>query len=545
MITLESMDALLDVDALLKGHVKLMTLSLSNLKIFLERDKGGVGNWRLHDFSHSIAQNPFTHPSDIRKKFPIMLDAAVSNSAFRMKTSNGNIIKIDAYDLKLGALNENAPLLMVLDGAYNGKAAKMTVAGGSYTAMHNAFMAYPVKLRIERKSDTLDFQGTMTDPVNADGAEGVLTLNAPDMGEILSMLGINIQAAFPLAFQAPIVREGDRWSFRSLNGKLDGTDFTGTLILNEGSRTIPDDIVGNLDFEKLDARRIIDGVSRLKRPTQKSDIKHVPLEAAKTPGITVDVDMRAKEIYYDNWRVTDTQLHVKNTPGKISVEALKFSAATGKFFMNMHLDANSDLPHLKSRMDVRGIDIGRLLRLAKSPDARKVISGPINMLAVLDMKGKNVEQSIKNSRGGVVAYMNDGRISKKFLELATIDLNLLFGGSEGQEKMSCFLGVYTMRNGIGKIAPLQLHAESASLTGGGTINLLNEKIDVFMQPVEGTTGFWALDVPLHFTGPFSSIEIEPVVFGKSNLPKSQAARQIPEDLMPELKSLAMQSNCIN
>lgn len=141
--------------------------------------------------------------------------------------------------------------------------------------------------------------------------------------------------------------------------------------------------------------------------------------------------------------------------------------------------------------------------------------------------------------------MNDGRIAKKFLELATIDINLLFGGSKEQEKMPCLLGVYTMRNGVGRVAPLQFHAESASLTGGGTINLLNKQIDVFMEPVFGTTGFWALDIPLHFIGPFSSIAIEPIIFGKSNLPKIRADKQIPSDLLPELKSLARRSHCIN
>lgn len=544
MVTLKSLDAVLDVDALLKGDVKLRQLRIDNLQIFLERDKNGVGNWRLHDFSPSVARDPFTHESDQRADFPVMLDAALTNSAVRMKTSGGAMIRIDAHDLKLGANDERSPLTLSIDGAYNGKAAKMTVVGDSYTALHDAATPYPIKITIAREPDTLEFEGTMTDPVNVDGAKGVLTLNAPDMGGILSMFGVNAQATFPLYLATPLTRAGDRWAFEKLDGKIAKRNFEGALVLNEGSRTVADDIAGELNFKKINARRIIDGVSKLKRPTQKSDIKYVPLQASKTPGITLDISLRSNEVYYDNWRVTDAELHVKNTPGKISVEALKFSAARGRIFMDMHLDATGKVPQLKSKIDVDKIDLGRVLRLAKSPDARKVISGPISARAVLDMKGNNIDQGIKNSRGGVVAYMNGGLIATKFLELATVDLNLLFGGSNKQEEMSCLLGVYTMRNGIGTLSPLRLHADSASLTGGGTINLLNQQVDVYLKPVEGTTGFLALDIPLHFVGPVSSIEIEPIVFNRSRLPKMTAAKQIPSDLMPELKKLAIKSNCV-
>ncbi len=544
MVALKSMDAVLDTQALLQGNVKFQYLSLDDLQIFLERNESGVGNWRFHDFSPSVPKDPFEHESDQRAGFPVILDAAIKNSAFRMKTSSGSMIRIDAHDLRLGAQDEHSPFLLVVDGAYNGKAAKMSLASDSYTVLQDPSTPYPVKIRIARARDTLDFEGTMTDPVNGDGARGALSLNAPDMGEILSMFGLNVRASFPVYLKTPLIRAGDRWSFENLDGKIARTNFTGKLILNEGSRAVADDLVGELNVKKLDARRIIDGVSKMKRPTQKSDIKYIPLEATKNPGMTVDISLRAGEVHYDNWHVSDAELHVKNTPGKISVEALKFSAAEGRISMDMHLDATGKTPYLKSEIDVAAVDLGRILRLAKSPDARKVINGPINARAVLNMKGQNVEQGIKNSRGGVVAYMNDGRIAKKFLELATLDLNLLFGGSKGQEKMSCLLGVYTMRNGEGRLAPLQLHAESASLTGGGTINLLSKEINIYMEPVEGTTGFLALDIPLHFSGPFSSIGIEPIVFGKSNLPKTQAVRQIPQDLLPELRSLAMRSNCV-
>lgn len=544
MVALKSLDATIDAEALLQGDVKFQSLSLDQLQVFLERNKDGVGNWRLHDFSPSVTKDPFKHESDQRAGFPVILDAAITNSAFRMKTSSGAMIRIDAHDLKLGAQDENSPLLMVVDGAYNGKAAKMSLSGDSFTVLHDASTPYPIKIRLARARDTLDFEGTMTDPVNGDGARGMLNLNAPDMGEILSMFGLTVRASFPVYLKTPLVRAGDQWLFENLDGKIARTNFTGKLVLNEGSRTAADDLVGELSVKKLDARSIIDGVSKLKRPTKKSDITRVPLEATRNPGMTVDINLRAKEVQYDNWHVSDAELHIKNTPGKVSVEALKFGAAAGRVFMDMHLDATGKTPYLKSKIDVAGVDLGRVLRLAKSPDARKVITGPINARAVLNMRGKNVEQGIRNSRGGVVAYMNDGRIAKKFLELATLDLNILFGGGKGQEKMSCLLGVYTMRNGLGTLSPLQLHAESASLTGGGKINLLNKQIDIYMEPVKGTTGFLALDIPLHFTGPFSSIDIEPVIFGRSGLPKTSAVNQIPKDLLPELRSLAMRSNCV-
>lgn len=139
------------------------------------------------------------------------------------------------------------------------------------------------------------------------------------MGKIMSMFGLDVRATFPLYLQTPFIRARERWSFEKLDRKIAQRNFTGMLVLKEGSRSIADDLVGKLNFKKIDARRIIDGVSKLKRPTQKSDIKFIPLDVTKNPGMTVYISLRAKEIHYDNWRVTDAELHVKNTPGKISI----------------------------------------------------------------------------------------------------------------------------------------------------------------------------------------------------------------------------------
>lgn len=543
MIRLKHLQGAFELSALIKGHKLIQNLTIDGLEVFLERDQNGIGNWRFHDFSPSVAKDPFKHRSDQRGDFPIIMDANIVDSVFRMKTSSGAMIQIDAYDLKFGAA-DNGPILLTIDGAYNGKRTTMAMAGDTYAVLHDAKTPYPIKLRIARTSDTLDFEGTMTDPINVDGAKGMLTLNAPDMGDVFSMFGLNMQATFPLRLKTPITRAGDRWDFEKLEGDVAGTDFRAVLVLNEGSRETADDFVGTVDFDTLDARHIIDGISKLKRPTKKSDFNSVPLAAAKDPSITVDVDLGAKAIRYDDWLITDARLHAKNEPGKVSVEELKFSVALGTVSMDMHFDATGSAPLLKSQIDIKGVDVGRVVRLAKDPDTKKTISGPLNARAVLEMQGNTVEQGLRSSKGGIVAYMNDGRISKKFLELASVDLNILVGGTEGQEKMSCLLGVFTMRNGLGTLSPLKLSAPSASLTGGGGVNLLNRQIDVFMKPVEGTTGFLALDVPLHFTGDLTAINIEPLVFGNSKLPAAAVSHTLPTDLLPELKAIAMKSSCI-
>ena len=544
MVKLNSLDVVLDLSALIQGDKVVQNITASGLDIFLERDEKGVGNWRFHDLTPSVQKGPLKHEPTERAGFPIIRDGIILDSMFRMKTSSGAMIQIDAHNLKFNSKDGRSPVLIVLEGAYNGKIAKMTMAGDSYAVLHDDETPYPVKFRLERNTGTLDFEGTMTDPVNMDGAQGLLTISAPDMGEILSMFGLNIQATFPLHLKTPMTRAGDRWFFKKLVGDLADTDFTGELILNEGSRTLPDAITGKFTFEKVDARKIIDGVSRLKRPSRRTDITSIPLQAPRNPGITVDVDLGANGIHYDNWIISNVGFHFKNDPGKISIESLKFSLAGGQILMRMHLDATRDLPQLTSKIDVEGVDAGRVLHLAKNIDTKNIIDGPVNARAILQMHGNNVGHAIRNSRGGVVAYMNEGHISKKFLELASIDLHLLLGGSDGQENMSCLLGVLTMRNGLGILSPLKLEAPSASLGGGGSINLLNKKIDVFMKPVEGTTGFWALDVPLRFSGEYSSIKIEPLFLDRYRLPESSAIRQIPPDLMPELRSVAMKSSCI-
>jgi uncharacterized protein involved in outer membrane biogenesis len=544
MASFSSLSAVIEKKPLLTGPVKITRLRIDQPELFLERDQNGIGNWRFHDFSKPVSHNPFATRAEDRAGFPSMLDAALTNGLFRMKTSGGNIIRIDAHTFNLSAANDESPVSLVINGAYNGVEAKMSVTGGPYRILHDAAVPYPANVAISTGRSNFAFDGTSTDPLDADGMKGVVSIDAPELGDALGMVGLHIKATIPAYMKSSLVRAGDNWQFEKLEGHVAQANFKGDMKLVEGTRDTPDAISGTLTFDRLDGRRIVDGISLLKRPSRPSDIKRVPLEATEHPGVVVDAKIIAGQVYYDQMHIDNVVLAIRNTPGLIEVSSLAFDAAGGRASMGMKLDSTRKPASFNLRMELAGVEISQILHLTRDQDGKRMLSGPVNARLILDMQGTTIREALKNnSRGGVVAYMNDGKIMKKLLQLATVDLHILFGGSNDIEHMSCLLGVYTMRNGSGIIAPLRLMANDAGLTGGGTLDLLNRKIDVAMKPIEGTTGFLALDIPIRFSGSLSSIDIEPLVFGRADIPQAPAAELIPDDLIPELRDLALHSNC--
>jgi hypothetical protein len=134
--------------------------------------------------------------------------------------------------------------------------------------------------------------------------------------------------------------------------------------------------------------------------------------------------------------------------------------------------------------------------------------------------------------------MIDGKVSRDVLEKASTDLRTVFRKGEGMSNVKCLLGVATVKNGVAQISPLILRTPEATLTGGGTIDLAKNTVDLTIRSDPKSTGFFALDIPIRISGALASPNAGPD--SKSKFEGNFALPELPK----AIRQVAEGSSCL-
>src|SRR5581483_1360023 len=95
--------------------------------------------------------------------------------------------------------------------------------------------------------------------------------------------------------------------------------------------------------------------------------------------------------------------------------------------------------------------------------------------------GSKLGEALAHSSGAAVFAMIDGKVSRDVLEKASTDLRTLFRKGKGMSSVKCLLGIATIKDGIAQVSPLILRTPEATLTGGGTIDLRQNTLDLTIR----------------------------------------------------------------
>ena len=181
---------------------------------------------------------------------------------------------------------------------------------------------------------------------------------------------------------------------------------------------------------------------------------------------------------------------------------LAFGLADGRITLAGTDETQGENGHLRLNAALEKASAGKLLAIAGA-DA-SMLTGTLLAGATLEMTGITTDDAMRSSRGQAVLSMSAGRMSRQFLQMASIDIRLLFRKGQGATPVTCFLGVASAQNGILTLAPLRLRTNEGTLFGGGQINLFRETLDIHLQSDRNTTNFFALDLPVHLEGTFTN-----------------------------------------
>jgi uncharacterized protein involved in outer membrane biogenesis len=526
MIRIASLSARIDPWSLLHGIMRFESLRVEKPVMLLERNGDGVGNWRFTN-SKSSGSGGFALIPKNRTQFPTLIDMTLNDGALTYRATSSDL-HIDFRELALRSSGSDTPVRLTVEGAYNGFA--LTLAGDlqSYDVLRNAAIPYGTVLSVATPPGTIAFDGTMTEPLDVEGARGKLRVDAKDLGGVLKILGAAIGNNLPVALGGELDKESDHWRLSNVTGRLARDGVAGTLELLEGKRGQPDDITLALDFKELDLKKILEAGGG-----GGSAGKPVSLRLDDKPGAIVAARIGAKQLRYGAMHASDAVIDGKVGAGEVSLKALSLTIFGGR------LDASGEAwsvpggTRLTANAGFSGADAAEIAKTIGA--AAGDIGGRLDAGLLVETQGATADEALAAARGEAVLAMSGGRVTRELVEKASTDLRALFRKGEGAVPLACLLGVATLRDGIATIAPLRLRTPDATLVGGGQVDLVRRRVDLTVKS-QREASIFALGVPLRVTGSLAKPDIAPTLGSSASWldapERNEPARHLPSALQP-------------
>jgi uncharacterized protein involved in outer membrane biogenesis len=534
MMRIAKLSAEVDPWPLLRGVLQLRKIEAAGLRLLLERDPKGLGNWRFKAGSLPPIGHLAVIPKN-RTQFPTLIDCRLRDGEVVLRNRRGGALTIGLQEVNIRSPNGDAPVSVAAAGSYNGRPARLTARTQSFAVLRDPTRPFGTAFSLATDGAKFDFNGTIMELLDFDGVDGTARLGARRISAVARFAGVELDATQPLRLTGAFKRNGDHWQLSRGTGKLATIDLAGGLSLLEGRRGAPDKLGADLDLGEVDLDRLLAG-------SAKSGAAGLsPIKLPQQPDPEIDARIRAKAVRYGAVRLTDPRAHGTLDGTGLRLQELRARFAGGSIDL-----AGSARPAgagiaLAARALFAAADLGRLAALLGARAG--VIDGRLDGGVTVETTGATAKEALASSRGHAVLVMTQGRISRDLIERASTDLRSLFRKKEGATSVTCLLGVAEVRGGVASVSPLKLRSAEATLIGVGKLDLAGQRVDLTIKSDPETTGLLALDLPIRISGDFKKVSAEPVPGAPPIRRTSRSTEALLDRMSPHLRRLAEGSPC--
>lgn len=494
MISLTTLDAVIDLHSLWDGTPIYRHLRAEGLKVVLERDDQGIGNWK---FGGDAGAHSDTGPAIIpknRTQFPTLIHMALTDALITYRTYSGSILRIKLDEVAIAAPDEETPVMLEAKGAYNDTPLALSAKTGTFGELRDAALPFPADFTLSGRTAQIDFTGTMMEPLDFEGVDGRMKLAAQELDNLAASFGADIVAPYPLLLSGDLTRKGDHWELNRAAGEIAAMPFKGALVLDEGRHGGADHVAVDLDFKSLDLDKLLPPAAAEKN----TDWRTMALSVPKGAGMTLHAKLAAGQLAYRGVKLADFSGRGQLQPEAITLEEVTGGIGGG----TISLSARLQPAHLVADAAAQAIDADRLAQEWGAPAGD--LAGQLDAALRLDLSGATLEEGLAQGQGILVAGMTGGSVREKLIEQASTDLRALFRDEAGSAPLHCLGLRATLAGGRIQLSPLRLQAEGATLEGAGSIDTQTLALDLRVESRRESSGFFALDLPIQVGGTLES-----------------------------------------
>lgn len=507
MAEVERIAVRIDLMKLLRGQVSLPELSIEKPVARLEPGPSGQPNWRIEASGDTSAAPPQLGQVTITDgRVRLRHPARKADVDLKVHTEP---------DPKTG----EALVVLTGTGRYAEAPTRIELRGGSLLSLREAKVGYPVHLQWQVGPTRIKLDGTVRNPANFAGLEGVLDLRGPDLDELFPLIGIPLPPSPPYHLAGKLTYADRRVRFENFNGTLGGSDLSGTLDVHTGGERWL--LEGNLTSRKV---RLVDlggflgavpgkGDEPAATPRRKAEAQQAkasdralpstPIDVQKLNAIDARVTYRGQRIEDDYAPIDNLQAKLDLENGRLRLQPLDFGIGQGSIAMKLDLDARAAPPRIAVDTEFRNVDLRRIMQQTRMFEGAGRIGGRARLVSA----GSNAAEILANGTGGLTLAQTGGQMSALLVELVGIDLAEALGikvaDRSKQYPIRCMVVDGELQKGVFQSKVIVIDTTDTNIVANAAIDFHNESLKARLEPHPKDVSILTFRTPVNIGGTLS------------------------------------------
>lgn len=465
---------------LLSGRVILPLVQVDRPDVKLLRDAQGRANWELEPRGPS---KPL--------QLPLIQRFLIKDGKIRFNDVAKSLNFAGTINAEETAGAGGRGFSLTGRGDLNRRAFLLNVTGGPLINVQRD-KPYPFDADIRAGATHVTAKGQVPKPFDLGLITADLSVSGRDMNDLYYLTGLALPNTPPYTVRGALKRDGTVYTYNGFKGRVGRSDLSGDMKadLTSGRPMLSGKLHSRLlDFADLAGLFGAPGASAAATGAQKAEVDALAAQGRFLPDATLQVDriraMDAKVEYTaanvraPNLPLEGVKLGVDLDKGVLKLNPIEFAFPSGRLMGNAELDARKDTPVTKVDLRVSNV---RIEEFTPAQGGVKPLSGLLLGRAQLTGAGDSVHRAAAASNGGVTVVIPRGQIRKAFAELLGVNaakgLFLLLSKDQSPSDIRCAIGDFVVRDGTMIARKIVFDTGPVIVTGEGTINLENERMDM-------------------------------------------------------------------
>ncbi len=358
---------------------------------------------------------------------------------------------------------------------------------------------------------------------------GTIDLTVPSVRDLATWAGSPLPPGGglqKLTIKGRVDAAGTKYTFSEADIAIDAITAKGALAIDLGGAKPV--LKGSLAVDKLDVNPYLPpqaaGTAATPAPAPAASApsgqggqaapanagwNDAPIDLSGLALADADFDVKASSILYRKIEVGPSALTIHLRDAKLETDLSQLTLYNGQGTGKVNVDGAAATPAIAMNFSLSGVKVEPLFEAALGMD-RLTGTGKLNFDVTGTGKSQRALISALNGKGAFDIV--DGEI--KGVNLAALAANAaksLAGGTGGDNAtdFAALTGTFTITNGILKNNDLQLKSGVVPMTGAGTVDLPNQRVDYRVSP--SLAG--VLNVPVIVSGPWDNLSYRPDLAG--------------------------------
>ena len=377
--------------------------------------------------------------------------------------------------------------------------------------------SYPIKGTLASRDSHLKVDGTVTGPLQLVAVDAQFTLEGPNPARINKLTQLSLPSLPPYRIEGRLRWQDDILRLTNFTGGFGESDLAGDLRLRPGDRpkiwaTLHS---RNLNYDDL---RLLWGSppdigpgevassrqERMARERAQSG-RFFPDTSWSLDGLNrmdAVVNFSADHVNAKGLPLQELALELELHNGRLTLLPLQFGLGGGTVKSAIRIDTQQSQVSGMLDASARGVNLKPLLRV-NFPDVASDSAGVLGGKVDLSFSGLSMADFMAGADGQVELAMSGGHLDMLAVEVLGMDAGealVAYLAKADQVPIRCAYLRFESVQGQASLEQLFIDTDDSNFTGGGTIDLRTERINVEMESHSKDMGFFSGNSPVQLTG---------------------------------------------